>query len=351
MDQIRYAVVGSGWRAKFFLRIARTLPEQFCVTGVLVRKPENQVKITSEFGVFTTADPQRLLETGPDFVVVAVNRQDNAQVTMDFLSRGIPVLAETPASDSLEELNRMWQMHTSGCKLQVAEQYFLYPSYEAKLSVARSGALGAIQNASLSALHEYHGISILRLALGAECSDVDISAKKFTWPVATTMDRNGLLVKGGSSDQDRIRAEFAFDNGTVGFYDFCGVQYHSFIRSRHFSIQGLRGELYDESVRYLDENDDPVQESLIPSYDPNHIGWQSISFRGKPVFRNPFSTNLFSEDETAIARLLVGMKRYIETGEEIYPLRDALQDAYLTGLLSEAVRTGKTVRSEKQPWA
>lgn len=37
MAKIRYAIIGSGWRALFYIRIAKALPEQFEVTGILVR--------------------------------------------------------------------------------------------------------------------------------------------------------------------------------------------------------------------------------------------------------------------------------------------------------------------------
>ena len=34
MSKIRYAVVGNGWRAMFFVRAAKNLPELFEVTGI-----------------------------------------------------------------------------------------------------------------------------------------------------------------------------------------------------------------------------------------------------------------------------------------------------------------------------
>lgn len=350
MEKIRYAIVGSGWRSLFFIRIAKALPEQFEVTGMLVRGEEKKQKIAQEYGIFTTTDKEELLAAKPDFVVVAVNRSNNAKVALEFMKDGMPVFAETPPADSVEDLNELWRMTEAGGKMQVAEQYFRYPTYEAKLKVAQDGYLGEIQTASLSALHEYHGISILRMALGVGLSGVSITAKEYSWPIAVTMDRNGLLQKGGVSGQGRIRADFVFEDGKVGFYDFCGVQYHTYVRSRHFSIQGVRGELYDDKVYYLNEDNEPMIETLTPAIDYIHPAIESIAFAGKTVYRNPFPTNKMTEDESAIARLLIGMKEYIDTGKELYPLAEAMQDAYLTILLMEAVKTGKTVKSEDQIW-
>lgn len=351
MAKIRYAIIGSGWRALFYIRIAKALPEQFEVTGILVRSEEKKERFEKEYGIPATLDRNELLSANPDFVVVSVSRRDNANVALELMRENIPVLAETPPADTVEELNEMWDLiQNHGSKMQVAEQYFLYPTYEAKLNVAREGYLGEIQNASLSALHEYHGISILRLALGVGLANVTISAKKYSWDCTVTQDRNGILQKGNTAGQTRVRADFVFDDGKVGFYDFCGIQYHSHIRHRYLAIQGVRGELFDNKVWYLNSDNYPMHETLNPVTNGIHPGIESIAFAGKTVYRNPFPTNVMTEDETAIARLLVGMKEYIETGKEIYPNADAMQDAYLTMLLKKAVDTGETVVSEDQVW-
>lgn len=351
MEKIRYAIIGSGWRSIYYVRIAKALPEQFEVTAMLVRSEEKKEKMTKEYGVFATTDREEFLATNPDFVVSAISRIDNCKICMEFMKAGIPVLAETPAANTLEELKELWKLKEEvGGKLQVAEQYFRYPTYASKIWIANNGYLGDIQSATVSALHDYHGISILRLLLQAGLSNVTITAKKYTWPIAVTQNRAGVLQKGAVSEQARTRAEFVFDNGAVGFYDFCGVQYHTYVRSCHINVQGSRGEIDDDKVYYLSEENDPLIETLTPANDGIRRGIESITFAGKAIYRNPFPTNVLPEDETAIAELLVGMKKYIETGEELYPLADAMQDAYLTALLKEAVATGETVRSEKQVW-
>ena len=40
----------------------------------------------------------------------------------------------------------------------------------------------------------------------------------------------------------------------------------------------------------------------------------------------------------------------IRTGEEIYPLKEALQDTYLYLMMDEAIRTGQSVHTEQMPW-
>ena len=48
--------------------------------------------------------------------------------------------------------------------------------------------------------------------------------------------------------------------------------------------------------------------------------------------------------------LLLGMKRMIAGGEEIYPLREALEDTYLYLMMDEAIRTGTAVKTTPQAW-
>ena len=58
------------------------------------------------------------------------------------------------------------------------------------------------------------------------------------------------------------------------------------------------------------------------------------------------------QDETAIAVLMMGLRRYIEEGTECYPLAEGLQDAYTLILMEEALKDpGRLVRSETQIWA
>ena len=58
-----------------------------------------------------------------------------------------------------------------------------------------------------------------------------------------------------------------------------------------------------------------------------------------------------NEDETAIACFLDRMQGYLAGGAEVYPLADALQDAYLALLMERALAVpGQSVESTPQPW-
>ena len=77
-----------------------------------------------------------------------------------------------------------------------------------------------------------------------------------------------------------------------------------------------------------------------------------ISFRGERIYENPFPGARINDDEIAVTDLLAHMKQYVETGKEFYPLREGLQDAYLSFLMDEAVKNpGKEIISTSQSWS
>ena len=78
----------------------------------------------------------------------------------------------------------------------------------------------------------------------------------------------------------------------------------------------------------------------------------SVSFEEKPLYSPVFDICGLPEDETAIARMLAGMKEYITGGPEIYPFRYALEDAYLALLMPgfSAVSDWHQSKTGPRPW-
>ena len=152
----------------------------------------------------------------------------------------------------------------------------------------------------------------------------------------------------------RDRADLVFENGKIAFFDFDDEHYFSSIRSRRWNIQGVRGEIQNDVVCYMNENNQPVTERMYREDDGvNNIdGWSHsyISFKGERIYENPFPGLRINDDEIAVTSLLVGMKNYLETGTDIYSLRDGLQDAYLDFMREEAVSSGKVIQTTNQSW-
>jgi predicted dehydrogenase len=327
------------------VRIAKWLPECFELTGVLCRTQERAQRYGEENGVRTFASLDALLDTRPEFVVSCVNKAGMAQMVMELLHRGMPTLSETPYAIDRETLERLIAVRKeTGVLLDCAEQYFLYPTHQAKYEVLRCGVLGEVVSCSLSMMHDYHGISMLRRYLGAEDGDVTIRARKEKTPIVKTGDRSGYLTAGEMGEEVRTFAHFDYADGRLGIYDFSGTQYHSAIRSNHMRILGTRGELADDTVRYLSADNRPLCETFAVHRDVITGTIASISFGGETVYRNPFRTDVpMNEDEIAIATTLLRMGEAVRGGERHYALADGVNDALLSVSMHEAADTGRVL--------
>ncbi len=361
MNPIQIGFLGFGWRAKGYVKAMEQRPDLVRIAGIYIRNKSKAEEEEQKYPGMVDTDLENFLERKMDFVLLAVPRN----CALDYLKRlsdkNIPVLCETPPGANVEELIECWRLkEKKGAKIQVAEQYFLQPYHGACQKMVESGMLGNVNNLSISMIHDYHGISMMRRYLGVGFESCNIRGRSFTFPVRGNCDRGGLYQDREEEIQDvRKRADFVFESGKVGFYDFSGEQYFNYYRSRHIRIQGTCGEICDNQTVYLGEDGFPVMGQLIREdlgRDSNLEGFslRRITMNGKELYRSPFADQPFarlSDDEIAMLNLLTRMKEYLEGKGEAYALEEALQDTYLTFLMNESIRTGKEVRAERMPWA
>tara|TARA_B100000212_G_C27230502_1_gene471414 strand:+ start:198 stop:419 length:222 start_codon:yes stop_codon:yes gene_type:complete len=72
MGKIRFGVVGSGWRAEFFTRMAAA-PDVFSVPPVVARRPEKVDLFARAWGCFTYATIDSMLDKEPlEFVITSL---------------------------------------------------------------------------------------------------------------------------------------------------------------------------------------------------------------------------------------------------------------------------------------
>jgi len=350
MGKSRFIIVGSGWRSMYYVRIAKALPEMFELCAMYCRTTEKADKIASENNIHTTTSIEECISYNPDFVVVAVNKASIYEVSKEWMGKGFAVLCETPPSLKLEELQDLWEMQEQGAKLQVAEQYFKYPSYIGKLNILDSELLGAPYNVTIRAIHDYHAASIIRKILHTGFENVTIYGKKHIFPVTETLTRYESLFDGRVADKERDRLTFEFENGKMAFYDFSSVQYRSTIRSLYMEVQGSRGEMVNETFRYLDDKNMPHETKIkIEKFESGQI--ENVTFGEKTIYQCPYGDCGLPEDETAIATLMAGMKEFSLTGKEVYPLADAMQDAYITIMMQQALdNPNQEIKMQLQKW-
>ena len=352
MKKLSFVVVGSGFRAMFYGRIARTYPELFEMKYMLCRSQEKADRIRTQTGFSVTTSKEACEACRPDFVVVAVNKANIADVAEEWALRGHAVLTETPAGASLEQLERIWELRERcGCRIQVAEQYFHYPSLSVGMKYIERGDIGEPFSLYISAAHDYHGASIMRKYLSVGQEAFAVAAKRFRFPLTETDSREGAVTDGRTTLRERDIALFEFASGKIGLYDFSGEQYHSFIRSRHIIVRGRDGELSDQVLYRLDDRHYPRTKILLPELEPRYRVLETKRIRDYVRMWKPELSLDEIEDEYAIACMLYDMGDYIASGKEIYPLRDALQDAYMWLVLQEAVqKPGKQMYARKMPW-
>ena len=363
MRRARFVIVGSGWRSLYYVRIAKALPERFELCAMLCRTREKADKMALGSGIYATTSEAECVSMKPDFVVVAVNKSSLAEVSSIWLMRGFTVLCETPAAADLDSLHRLWALHQAGAKLVIAEQYTRYPRYQAMLKALKDGRIGRRDCINISLAHEYHGASLMRAFLDLDASTpFCVRARTYRFPTTETLTRYERFTDGRVAEKARTAATFEFSDGRVAFYDFDSEQYRSPIRRNHIKVQGTRGELLDDTLCWLDGQNNPVEQHfetqirMQATDDPNPNLAQirevtSIRLGEEMLYTPPFGLCGLTEDETAIAQLMTATAAYAR-GEQSEPdsLSHALQDAYMTLLLQAAIRTGSQQSSEPQPW-
>jgi hypothetical protein len=358
MPKIKFALIGSGWRAEFYIRIAKALPDLFELTNVLIRDKEKGKVFAKAFQVDVVNTLDELLSRNPDFVVLSVKRGITKNYLMQLFRIGIPVLSETPPAETEEELLSLWDTAKKyHAKVQVAEQYFTQPLYAAWQEAIQSGLIGTGENMDLSALHGYHGVSMIRRMLGIGFQNCTIFGKRYHFPVTETYGREGMCFDGEVFSCPRDRFTFEFDGGKTAFFDFSDpAQYHSFIRTRRLNVQGVRGEINDLTVRYLSDKNIPVKQDLnridLGVYGNQEWSHFGIMLGERFLYRSPFPNARLNDDEIAVATLLAEMKHCLETGKDVYSLADALQDIYLCLKMEEAAACPlQPIVTATQPWA
>ncbi|MCR8631303.1 Gfo/Idh/MocA family protein [Paenibacillus radicis (ex Xue et al. 2023)] len=351
-----FGIIGSGWRTDFYMRIMEALPEKFRVSGVVVRGVEKGRAFEQRWGVPTFRTLEEMLsQTAPSFVVLSVPWAMTPDLIKEMADRGIPVLSETPPAPDVDHLNKLYHEISKDARVQVAEQFAFQPQHAARIAVVKSGVLGTVTQAQVSAAHGYHGMSIMRSLLDLGFADAKIRGYNFASQIVSGPNREGDPIEEKMAMSNQVYAILEFDN-KLGIFDFTGDQYFSWIRSSRLLVRGDRGELMNDQLKYLKDYQTPVEmnlKRLNAGENGNLEGYyhKGILAGDQWVYRNPFMPGRLTDEEIAIATCLQKMGEYVEGGPSFYSLAEAAQDHYLGIKIKEAVDSGETVQTTKQSWA
>jgi hypothetical protein len=349
MSKTKVGIVGTGGRSLLYLNAIQSLSDQFELSFMRFRTQEKADRFKAQYDIPVTTSMDELFSSKPDFIVAVNNRPDVGKVVTEAISQGFPVLAETPPAESFDEVAQIWDLvQKSGKKVLVAENYYAEPGYAAKIEAVRRGYIGDVHSVSVSNTHQYHAISVMRLMMNTGFEQVKMIGKEYMWPLTSTQDKSGNPdFSGKASKTGRSHGIMEFESGKAGFYDFAIAQYWSVIRSRYIMAQGSRGEIKDDEIWFMDENNHPIKSSFVSNMSGGELLY--ITLGEKILFENPYVGKHVKS--VGVATMLVSMKEYLETGKARYSFAEGMQDTYLTQLLISAEKNPYTViTSEPQPW-
>jgi predicted dehydrogenase len=352
---IRFGIVGTGWRTKFFLRIADARPDLFEVVGMVTRDIEQGREKIKPYSTKLYTSLDELLAQKPHFVVTSVPWHVNPVLLTELAQKRMPALSETPPAATVAEMEVLFKLVQNGAKIAVAEQYHLQPHHAARIHIARSGKLGTISQAQVSVAHGYHGISLIRRLLGIGYENATITARKFTSPLVNGMQRTGLPESEEIVESGQTIAYFNFGD-KLGVFDFTNDQYRSFIRKQRVLLRGERGELINEHLIYLKDHRTPIELDLqrINTGERGNLeGYylKGIQFGEEWIYENPLAPAPLSDEDIAIGHCLLKMADYVNGAEAFYSLAEACQDRYLHIVLEKAVETGQDQTTTTRIWA
>jgi len=341
-----FGLYGSGWRAEFFLRAAKALPQRFRCIGVITRNEEKARYFTKEFGVkcYTTAE-LLLTDNTPAFMVVSVNASVSTDITLGLLRKGLPILMETPPAPNLDKLKYLQNSMPKDALLQIAEQYPLQPMHMARLTFLRMGKLGTLQHAQISYTHGFHAMALMRRYLDIGIEDAKITAVSFPISVVAGYTRTGEPAEERIVEKQQTIALLDF-GGKTGLLNFESDQHRSWVRSPIIQIKGERGEVFNHKIKYLQDFKTPVESDFIRKdlgREENFEGFdlKGIFADGEWLYRNPYCGSRLTDDEIAVAACMDGMVEYINGGSGFYGLHEAAHDLYLSIKINDAIKMQK----------
>ncbi len=353
MTPAAFAIVGTGWRSRFYLRVALALPERFRVTGIFTRDPRRPV-VEQGWSVPTRGRLDELLADRPSFVVVSVPWSVTPRLLRELADLRVPVLAETPPAPDLDGLEALGELAHREAQIQVAEQYQFQPMLAAQLALVASGRLGTVREVQESVAHDYHGIDLLRRFLGVGLEPATITARRFRSPIVAGPDRHGPPAHEAVVTSEQTLAWLDFD-GRLGTHDFADDQYFSWIRGRRLLVRGERGEVDGSTVRLLLDARTPVEMALARRdagqggnlEGLHHVG---VTLGAEWLYRNPFAPARLADDEIAVATCLDRMVAYVGGGEGFCSLAEGAHDHYLALMVAQAADGPGTVRAPGLSW-
>ncbi len=348
----RLAIVGGSWRADFYHRIARALPETFSMVGATTRSEAGRQKIASRWEVPVFPDsPSMVKATQPDFVVNCGGWDTILDVMRPLHAVGATVLCETPPGWHREQQEEMNAMVRDGLKMQVAEQGWLQPEHQALLGLCQSGKLGEITYMN-STGGGYHGMALVRKFLGLQFEIPTIRAIQKRQPILEGPGREGYPNEERMTETILQVVTLEFPTGQLAVMTSSGQHFHP-IRRGHLHLYGTRGIVQDKQITVMADHQTPLTYPLTRHeagvLEPKAL--HAIQIGDHYYWQNRWPHISFSDDEIAVAEAMWRMVRYCQTGEAFYSFADAAWDQTICLLIKKASQEATTLTPDAPTWS
>ena len=356
MPPVRFAIIGSGWRSQFHIRMAKAAPDRLEVVAVVTETDAEAERIAARWGVPTMRTIDAALAHKPEFVIAAVNWPAMPVIVRELVAAGAKVLAETPPAPELEGLRSLWHDVGALGRVQVGEQYMRMPGHASRLAVVQAGTIGTVTSVEVASTHLYHAVSLVRGFLGVDMDPVVVNARAFTAPLVDPLSFHGWVKDPTPGPMTTTIATLDFGDGRMGLYNFVENQWWNPLLARRIVLRGSLGEIVDDAVTRL-TSEAPVTSPIVyrrTGVDMNLEGNEVVhtSFDGRVIYRNPWVGTNLSEDDIAVASHLAAVGLWArDEGPEPYPLAQGCQDHALGLAIEQSARTGADVKVESEVWA
>src|SRR3954470_1035924 len=92
-EPITFAIIGTGWRSEFLIRMARAAPDRLAVAAVVARSDASAARIAGAWGVRTVRGSDDVAKGEVDFVVPAVPWPQMPVAIRELVATGTKVMA------------------------------------------------------------------------------------------------------------------------------------------------------------------------------------------------------------------------------------------------------------------